>query len=35
LPLLEQEWNAHREALRVAGELPHSEVHSPRKEQDR
>jgi DNA-binding MarR family transcriptional regulator len=28
LPVLEQEWNAHREALRVAGELPDDPFHS-------
>ena len=27
LPVLEQEWNAHREALRVAGELPGDPFH--------
>jgi DNA-binding MarR family transcriptional regulator len=35
LPVLEQEWNAHREALRAAGELPDDQVHSHRKDQDR
>jgi DNA-binding MarR family transcriptional regulator len=35
LPVLEQEWNAHREALRVAGELPGDPVHSHRKDQER
>jgi DNA-binding MarR family transcriptional regulator len=28
LPLLEQEWNAHREALRAAGKLPDGPFHS-------
>jgi DNA-binding MarR family transcriptional regulator len=27
LPVLEQEWNAHREALRPAGELPDDPIH--------
>jgi len=27
LPVLEQEWNAHRESLRVAGELPDDPFH--------
>ena len=35
LPVLEQEWNAHREALRVAGELPDDPFHSHRKDQER
>jgi DNA-binding MarR family transcriptional regulator len=35
LPVLEQEWNAHREALRVAGELPHDTFRSHRKDQER
>ena len=35
LPALEQEWNAHREALRVAGELPDDPVRSHRKDQER
>ncbi len=35
LPVLEQEWNAHREALRVAGELPDDPVHSDRRDQER
>lgn len=35
LPILEQEWNAHREALRVAGELPDDPSHSHRKDQER
>ena len=35
LPVLEQEWNAHREALRAAGELPDREFHSQRKDQER
>jgi DNA-binding MarR family transcriptional regulator len=34
LPVLEQEWNAHREALHVAGDLPDDEFHPPRKDQD-
>ena len=34
LPVLEQEWNAHREALRVAGELPDDSFHSHRKDQE-
>ena len=33
LPVLEQEWNAHREALRAAGALPDDPSHSPRKDQ--
>jgi hypothetical protein len=35
LPVLEQEWNAHREALRVADELPDDPSHSHRKDQER
>lgn len=35
LPVLEQEWNAHREALRAAGELPDDPFHAPRKDQER
>jgi len=35
LPVLEQEWNAHREALRVAGELPDDPFHSHRPDQER
>jgi DNA-binding MarR family transcriptional regulator len=35
LPVLEQEWNAHREALRAAGELPDDPFHSHRKERER
>ena len=35
LPVLEQEWNAHREALRVAGELPDDRFHSHRKDPER
>ena len=35
LPVLEQEWNAHREALRAAGELPDDPFHSHRKEGER
>ena len=35
VPVLEQEWNAHREALRVAGELPDHPFHSHRKDQER
>jgi len=35
LPVLEQEWNAHREALRVAGELPDDPFLSHRKDQER
>jgi DNA-binding MarR family transcriptional regulator len=35
LPLLEQEWNAHRESLRVAGELPDDPFPSHRKDQER
>lgn len=34
LPVLEQEWNAHREALRVAGELPDDRFHPHRKNQE-
>jgi len=29
MPVLEQEWKAHREALRAAGELPHDPVPRP------
>ena len=35
LPVLEQEWNAHRSALRAAGELPGDPIHSHRKERER
>jgi DNA-binding MarR family transcriptional regulator len=35
LPVLEQEWNAHREALRIAGELPDDPLPSHRKDQER
>jgi DNA-binding MarR family transcriptional regulator len=35
LPVLEQEWIAHREALRVAGELPDDPFHSHRQDQER
>jgi DNA-binding MarR family transcriptional regulator len=35
LPALEEEWNAHREALRLAGELPADTHHSHRKDQER
>jgi DNA-binding MarR family transcriptional regulator len=35
LPVLEAEWNAHREALRVAGELPDDAFPSHRKDQER
>ena len=35
LPVLEQEWNAHREALRAAGELPDDSFHSYQKDQER
>ena len=35
LPILEQEWTSHREALRIAGELPGDPVHSDRKDQKR
>ena len=33
LPMLEKEWNAHREALRAAGVLPDDPSHSPGKDQ--
>jgi DNA-binding MarR family transcriptional regulator len=33
LPVLEQEWNAHREALGVAGELPPDPSHVHRKDE--
>jgi len=32
LPVLEQEWNAHREALRAAGQLPADPAHSPQED---
>jgi DNA-binding MarR family transcriptional regulator len=35
LPMLEQEWNARREALRNAGELPDDPFDSHRKDQER
>jgi DNA-binding MarR family transcriptional regulator len=35
LPMLEQEWNAHRESLRVAGELPDDPFHPDRKDRER
>jgi DNA-binding MarR family transcriptional regulator len=35
LPLLEQEWNSRREALRAAGELPDDPLHSHGKDQER
>jgi len=35
LPVLEQEWNVHREALRAAGELPDVPVHAHHKDQER
>ena len=35
LPVLEQEWNAHREALRAAGELPDDPFHSHQKDHER
>lgn len=35
LPVLEQEWNAHREALRVAGELPDDPSPTHRKDHER
>jgi len=34
LPVLEQEWDAHRAALRVAGELPDDPFPSQRKDQE-
>ncbi len=34
LPVLEQEWNAHREALRAAGELPDDPFRSPQKDHE-
>jgi DNA-binding MarR family transcriptional regulator len=33
LPVLEQEWSAHREALREAGQLPADPFHSDRKDE--
>ncbi len=35
LPVLEQEWNAHREALRAAGELPADPSHSHPEDEER
>jgi DNA-binding MarR family transcriptional regulator len=35
LPVLEQEWNVHRDALRAAGQLPDDRFHSPHKDQER
>jgi len=35
LPVLEQEWNTHREALRAAGELADHPFHSHQRDQDR
>ena len=35
LPVLEQEWNERRQALREAGRLPDDPVHSHRKDQER
>jgi DNA-binding MarR family transcriptional regulator len=35
LPVLEQEWNTHRESLRIAGELPDGSFHPDRKAQER
>jgi DNA-binding MarR family transcriptional regulator len=35
LPVLEQEWNVRREALRVAGELPDDPSHAHREDQER
>jgi hypothetical protein len=35
LPDLEQEWNEHREALRVAGELADHRIHSHGQDQER
>jgi DNA-binding MarR family transcriptional regulator len=35
LPVLEQEWNEHREALRAAGELPPGPSHPDRKDENR
>jgi DNA-binding MarR family transcriptional regulator len=35
LPVLEQEWNAHREAVRIAEELPDDPFRSHRKDQER
>ena len=34
LPVLEQEWKAHREALRAAGQLPADPFHSHRKDEE-
>jgi DNA-binding transcriptional regulator GbsR (MarR family) len=34
LPKLEQEWNVHREALRVSGELPDDPFHSHPEDRD-
>jgi DNA-binding MarR family transcriptional regulator len=35
LPRLEQEWNEHREALRLANELPGPSIHAHRRDHDR
>jgi DNA-binding MarR family transcriptional regulator len=35
LPRLEQEWNAHREALRLAGDLHDDPIHALQKDQER
>jgi DNA-binding MarR family transcriptional regulator len=34
LPVLEQEWSAHREALREAGQLPADPFHPSRKDEE-
>jgi hypothetical protein len=35
LPVLEEEWNTRREALRTAGELPDDSSHAPEQGQER
>ena len=35
LPVLEQQWDAHREALRAAGELPDDPSHPHQEDQER
>jgi hypothetical protein len=35
LPMLEQEWNEHRDALRAAGTLPPAPRHPERKDEGR
>ncbi len=34
LPVMEQEWNEHREALRDAGQLPADPLHPSRKDEE-